>query len=227
VYFVDQPDAVLEATTNVPEIVISSNDLLGISVSSLNADATKIFNLTTISNNSTVQIPEYVVNSQGAIQFPIIGNITVVGLTVNQLKEKISKSLVDQKLLIDPVVTVRFLNFKVSVLGEVGRPTVIDVRNEKISLLEALGLAGDITIYGKKENVLIIREENKKKIIKRVDLNSKELFNSPYYYLRTNDVVYVEANKNRVATSTRTFQLLPVLLSGLSFAAIILDRVTR
>jgi polysaccharide export outer membrane protein len=101
------------------------------------------------------------------------------------------------------------------------------VRNEKISLLEALGLAGDITIYGKKENVLIIREENKKKIIKRVDLNSKELFNSPYYYLRTNDVVYVEANKNRVATSTRTFQLLPVLLSGLSFAAIILDRVTR
>jgi polysaccharide export outer membrane protein len=227
VYFVDQPDAVLEATTNVPEIVISSNDLLGISVSSLNADATKIFNLTTISNNSTVQIPEYVVNSQGAIQFPIIGNIPVVGLTVNQLKEKISKSLVDQKLLIDPVVTVRFLNFKVSVLGEVGRPTVIDVRNEKISLLEALGLAGDITIYGKKENVLIIREENKKKIIKRVDLNSKELFNSPYYYLRTNDVVYVEANKNRVATSTRTFQLLPVLLSGLSFAAIILDRVTR
>jgi polysaccharide export outer membrane protein len=127
--------------------------------------------------------------------------------------------------LVDPIVSVRFLNFKVTVLGEVQRPTVVDVPDEKISLLEALGLAGDITIYGKRDNVMVIREENNQKIIKRLNLNSSEIFNSPYYYLKANDIVYVEANKARIATSTRTTQLLPIFLTALSFIAIMLDRI--
>ena len=112
-------------------------------------------------------------------------------------------------------------------MGEVGKPTVINVPDERISLLEALGLAGDITVFGKKENVMVIREENGKKNLQRLNLNSSELFQSPYYYLKSNDIVYVEPNKARVASSTRSNQLLPILLSGLSFAAIIVDRLTR
>jgi polysaccharide biosynthesis/export protein len=226
-YFVDQPDAVLEATTAVPQVIINKNDLLGISVSSLNPNASAVFNTPTVSTSATQHQPEYIVNADGNIQFPLLGVIKAEGLTLEQLRAQLERSLTDKKLLVDPIVTVRHMNFKVTVLGEVSKPTVIDVRNEKISLLEALGLAGDITIYGKKENVLVIREENRKKVIKHLNLNSSELFNSPYYYLRSNDVVYVEANKNKIATSTRTFQLLPVLLSGLSVAAIIFDRVTR
>jgi polysaccharide biosynthesis/export protein len=226
-YFVDQPDAVLDATTAVPQVIINKNDLLGITVSSLNPNASAIFNTPVTSTSAAERVPEYIVNAEGNIQFPILGVIKAEGLTLDQLRGQIERSLTDKKLLVDPIVTVRHLNFKVTVLGEVGKPTVIDVRNEKISLLEALGLAGDVTIYGKKDNVLVIREENKKKIIKHLNLNSSELFTSPYYYLRSNDVVYVEANKNKIATSTRTFQLLPVLLSGLSLAAIVFDRITR
>jgi polysaccharide export outer membrane protein len=128
---------------------------------------------------------------------------------------------------VDPIVIVRHLNFRVSVLGEVSRPGIINVPSEKISLLEALGSAGDITVFGKKENVMILREENGVKKIKRIDLNSSELFDSPYYYLKSNDIVYVEANKAKVGSSTRSSQLLPIILSGLSFAAIILDRLVQ
>lgn len=227
VYFVDQPNAILETSSITPEIVIDKNDLLEISISSPNPNATAIFNLPNTSKGSNPQIPEYLVNSKGNIQLPVVGNINVLGLSEDEAREKIAKTLVDQKLLVNPVVTVRLLNFKVTVLGEVTKPTVVDVRNEKISLLEALGFAGDITIYGKKDNVLIIREQDKRKIFQRVDLNSNQLFNSPFYYLKPNDIVYVEANKNKVASSTRTYQLLPVLLSGLSFTAIILDRLFR
>jgi polysaccharide export outer membrane protein len=118
------------------------------------------------------------------------------------------------------------MNFRVTVLGEVRNPNVIPVPNEKISLLEAIGLAGDLTIYGKRENVLVIREENGQKIIKRINLNSNELLTSPYYYLKSDDVVYVEPNKSRVASS-RSSEWVPVVISALSFAAIIVDRVTR
>jgi polysaccharide export outer membrane protein len=227
VYFVDQPDASLETNITVPEVVINKNDLLGISVSSLNASASAMFNNPNSTNSALPPSPEYLVNKEGNIQFPMLGIIKAEGLSLEEFRSKIEKSLLDKKLLVDPIVNVRYLNFKVTVLGEVNKPTVIDVRNEKISLLEALGLAGDITIYGKKDNILVIREENRKKIIKRLNLNSSEVFASPYYYLKSNDIVYVEPNKSKVATSTRTYLLLPVLLSGLSFAAIILDRVTR
>jgi polysaccharide export outer membrane protein len=125
--------------------------------------------------------------------------------------------------LVDPIVNISFLNYRVTVLGEVGRPTVISVANEKISLLEALGLAGDLTIYARRDNVLLIREENNKKIIRRINLNTDEIFKSPYYYLKTNDVVYVEPNKSKVANTGRAQVLLPVLFSALSLVTIIVS----
>ncbi|MDB5010552.1 MAG: sugar transporter, partial [Mucilaginibacter sp.] len=174
-----------------------------------------------------LQSTGYLVNNEGIIQFPVLGDIKVAGLTTNQLRLEIIKQLTDKKLLVDPVVMVRQLNFKVSVLGEVGHPMVVNVPSEKISLLEALGMAGDITIYGRKDNVMVIREENGEKRIKRLDLNSKELFSSPYYYLRSNDIIYVEANQSKVTNSSQATQLLPIILSGLSFLAIIIEVIVR
>jgi polysaccharide export outer membrane protein len=129
--------------------------------------------------------------------------------------------------LVDPIVTVRHLNFKVTVLGEVGNPTMINVPSQKINILEALGLAGDITVYGKRNNVMVIREENGRKTFQRLNLNKSDIFNSPYYQLHSNDIVYVEPNKAKISGSSRITQLLPIILSGLSVSIFILDRIFR
>ncbi|RNL53031.1 polysaccharide biosynthesis/export family protein [Pedobacter jejuensis] len=234
VYFNNQQDEVLKASNLSSKNVIQPNDILSIAVTSLNPAATEIFNKPNNSYVSTssvtganLQSPGYLVSNEGNIQFPVLGTMKITGLTTNELREKITTELLNKKLLVDPIVIVRQLNFKVSVLGEVGRPSVVNVPSEKISLLEALGLAGDITIYGKKDNVMIIREEDGVKKIKRVNLNTSEIFTSDYYYLKSNDIVYVEANKAKVASSTRSSTLIPILLSALSFGAIIIDRIVK
>lgn len=234
VYFNDQQDAMLKSNNVPSKNTIHPNDLISIAVTSLNPTATELFNKPNNSfvassgvNGMNLQSPGYLVNEDGKIQFPVLGDMLVTGLTTNELRIKITNELANKKLLVDPIVIVRQLNFKVSILGEVARPSVVNVQNEKISLLEALGLAGDITIYGKKDNVMVIREEDGVKKIKRLNLNSSEIFTSDYYYLKSNDIVYVEANKAKVASSTRSSQLLPILLSALSFGAIIIDRVAR
>jgi len=233
-YFADQNDAVIRSKNIAPQTLLQPSDLLSINVSSLNPAATAIFNTPNVTNvtattatGSSLQAPGYLVNPDGMIQFPLIGDIKVTGKTTNQLRLELTQQLVDRKLLVDPVVVVRQLNFKVSVLGEVGHPTVISVPSEKISLLEALGLAGDITIYGRKDDVMIIREENDQKVIKRLDLNTKELFSSPYYYLKSNDIVYVEANKAKVNNSSQSTQTLPIILSALSFLAIMVGVLAK
>lgn len=233
-YFSNQRDGEITSTNVAPQTLIRANDILSITVSSLNPNATAIFNTPNnsvnsdnTSGNGNTQSPGYLVNIDGNIQFPVIGNVKVSGLTTNQLRNQLTKSLTDRKLLVDPIVTVRHLNFRINVLGEVARPGIVNVPSEKISLLEALGAAGDVTIYGRKDNIMILREENGVKIMKRLNLNSNELFNSPYYYLKSNDIVYVEANKAKIGGSTRSAQLLPIILSGLSFAAIIIDRLVK
>jgi polysaccharide export outer membrane protein len=235
VYFFDQKDATLESTTIIPENVIQKNDVLGISVSSLNPTASAIFNAPNNAasppaasfSGANQQSGGYLVDAQGNIQFPVLGNISAAGMTGNQLREWLVRSLTEKKLLVDPIVTVRFLNFKVTVLGEVNNPTVVNVSNEKITLLEALGLAGDLTIYGKRDNVMVIREVGSQKTIKRINLNTSELFNSPYYYLKSNDIVYVEPSKTKISSASRSGQVLPLVLNGLSFAVIVMDRLLR
>ena len=234
VYFNNQQDAVIKASNLSSKNTIQPNDILSIAVTSLNPAATEIFNKPNNSYVSTssltganLQSPGYLVSDEGNIQFPVLGTMKITGMTTNELREKITAELINKKLLVDPIVIIRQLNFKVSVLGEVGRPSVVNIPSEKISLLEALGLAGDITIYGKKDNVMIIREEDGVKKIKRINLNSSEIFTSDYYYLKSNDIVYVEANKAKVASSTKSATLIPILLSALSFGAIIIDRIAR
>jgi len=231
VYFSGQRTGSFE-TPAVPKLVIQNNDLLSISVSSLNPEASAVFNTPNnapANNNTstTTSATGYLVDGDGNIQFPFLGAIKASGLTKDELKDKLTKTLLDKKLLVDPIIAVRFLNFKVTVLGEVAHPTVVTVPSERISLLEAIGLAGDLTIYAQRDNVLVIRDEDGKKVTHRLNLNSTELFTSPYYYLKSNDVIYVEPNKAKVASTSRSNQWLPILFSALSLGVIVVDRLTR
>ncbi len=215
------------------ESFIQINDLLSITVTSANPAASAIFNApnestpttssaTSFGNTLTVG---YLVNLDGDILFPVLGRIHAQGLTKSQLRALLTKQLVETKQLVDPIVTIRQLNFRVSVLGEVAKPGVYSTPNEKISLLEALSFAGDITIYGKKNNVLLIREDDKgDKLIVRIDLTSSSLFTSPYYYLKSNDVIYVEPSQNR-EKKEKFAQITPIILSVVSLAIITVTAV--
>ena len=225
-YFNNLTDSTAFVNMPVPKSTIQPNDILSITVSSLNPEATQIFNTPNGQANGS-QPSGYLVNEDSTILFPILGPVKAGGLTKEQLKSRLTQSLVSRKLLVDPIVNVRMMNFRVTVLGEVNKPAVIPVPSEKISLLEAIGLAGDLTIYAKRNNVLVIREVDGQKLTNRVDLNSSSLFQSPYYYLQANDVVYVEPNKARVAGASRSQQWMPIVFSGLSFFAIVADRLFR
>ena len=224
---------------SVPESIIQKNDILNITVSSLNPEASIIFNppiANSMAANSVLPGQNtnapgtnlgYLVNTDGMIQFPILGNVKAEGLTKNQLRDKIAKDIASRQLLKDAIVTIRFLNFRVTVLGEVNRPNVISVPNEKITMLEAIGLAGDLTLYGKRDNVMLIRESETKRSITRINLNSSELFTSPFYYLQSGDIIYVEPNKAKIASTTQTRQNLPIIIGAAGLIATVVSIVVR
>jgi len=229
-YFNEVQDATILAKADEMQINIQKNDLLSININSANSLADVPFNVNNSARASNLtssgnrnETSGYLVDVDGNIEINQLGKIKAAGLTKKQLKEAITKILLDKQLLIDPIVTIRHMNFEVTVMGEVGKPSVISVPNEKISLIGALGSAGDITIYGQKGNVLLIRESDGKRLVKRLNLNSKDFLQSEYYYLQPNDIVYVEADKNKLANVNRTRLLLPTLLSAASFFLIALS----
>lgn len=204
-YLQDMPENYRQKVTQDYDIRIHPDDLLSIMVNSKDLELAQMFNLPMVSyqiNNSSSgyvggqnRILGYLVDKEGNIEFPQLGTIKVQGMTRSELKDHIKKQLIDKGLVNDPIITIQYLNYKVSVIGEVARPGTLDISSDRITLLEALSRAGDLTIYGKRDNVKVIREENGERIVATLDLRSDELFNSPYYYLRQNDIVYVEPNK--------------------------------
>lgn len=236
-----ESDTLAVARAYIPRI--QPGDILDIPIGSLNPMASSFFNPYSnvqvktdnstapspmsggsnapISSSSLVQssAPGYLVDANGNIEMPLVGLVRVAGLTTIAAKDTIKNRV--KLFLKEPTVNVRLLNYKISVLGEVQRPSVYVIPNETITLPEALGLAGDMTIFGKRENVLVIRDNNGKKEFGRVNLNSRDVFSSPYYYLHANDVVYVEPSKGRIAQTDKTYQILPIVLSALSFISII------
>ena len=164
--------------------------------------------------------PGYLVDPAGTIEYPLLGTIKVAGLTTAETKDLIKNKL--KLYLKEPSVYVRLLNYKISVMGEVLRPSVYVIPNETVTLPEALSMAGDLTIFGNRHNVLVIRDDNGKKEFGRIDLTTRELYSSPFYYLHANDVVYVEPGKGRIAQSDRAYQVFPLIVSVLSFITIIL-----
>ncbi|HVW99346.1 MAG TPA: polysaccharide biosynthesis/export family protein, partial [Candidatus Babeliaceae bacterium] len=139
------------------------------------------------------------VDKNGYVDIPLAGKIKVGGLTTSEARDAITK--VATTYFVNPVVNVRIINFKVTVIGEVMRPGQYTIQDEKASILDAIGMAGDLTIFAKRENVLLIRTVNNDKEFIRFDLNSSDLFKSPYFYLKQGDVIYVEPNKSKAATT--------------------------
>lgn len=202
---------------------IMPKDLLTITVSSTDPEAAIPFNLTvpTIQNvqnrNTTSQpvLQTYLVDNEGNVDFPVLGKLHLGGMTKSQAENYIVDKLKDSFKEM-PIVNVRLVNYKVSVLGEVNRPGTFTVANEKINVFEALALAGDMSVYGKRENVKLLREDNTgKKDIVTLDLNKSDIINSPYFYLQQNDVIYVEPNKAK-AKNSDIGQSTTLLLSGTS-----------
>ncbi len=206
VYFSDLPATTDYSTPikNYSPPKIQVDDILSISVSSLNPESNVLFNnvllpQTGSSNVIADKINEgYLVDESGSINFPVIGKIVLKGLTKEQATEKMTNLIKDH--VKNPIVNIRFVNFKVTVIGEVNQPSTFITATEKINILEALGLAGDMTAFGKRENVLVIREKDGQRTTTRVNLNNKDVLNSPFFYLQQNDIVYVEPdNKTKVA----------------------------
>ena len=198
--------------------VIMPNDNLFITVSAEKPEAVEVFNTAQLNRTNftpaTLDVFGYLVDHKGNINFPLVGEIHVAGLTKTDVVQLLQKEIA-KYITINAIVNIRFLNYKISVLGEVNRPGVYTVTDEKITIPQALALAGDLTIYGDRRNVQLIRiEKNEEKFI-FIDLTSPDIFFSPYYYLRQNDVLYVSPNKTKSASSTYN-QNLPLLVSLIS-----------
>ena len=180
------------------ESKIQPNDILSVLISSSSPELAVAYNMIQNSSQSSLG---YLVNLDGTITLPILGRFKVVDLSLTELELMLTKELINDDHLANPIVTARLLNAKFTVLGEVNRPGTYNFTEQNISLLQALGYAGDLTIYGKRKNVLIIREENNTKNYITLDLTSKDWFNSPYYYLKPNDVIYVNPNETKVKSA--------------------------
>ncbi|KEO72292.1 polysaccharide biosynthesis/export family protein [Anditalea andensis] len=171
-----------------------------------------------------VRVPGFIVDKNGEVEMPVVGTVRLEGLTTYEARQVIRKKAA--KFYVDPAVQVRFLNFTITVIGEVNRPSNYTVPNEKVNILDAIGMAGDLTIFGKRENVLLIREGKDGKEMVRFNLNDAEVFNSPYYFLRQNDIIYVEPSKARIASTDATrlsaLAIIATIISSSVLAASIL-----
>lgn len=226
---------------HVPDPKLKVGDLLIITVNSNTPEAAQPFNLTLVPNQSlnnydssnanissisnSGNLQNYLIDTNGEITFPIIGKIKVIGMTKNALSDFIKDKIHPFYIKEEPIISIRYANYKVSVLGEVNRPNVYNIQNEKINIFEAIALAGDLTIYGKRDNILLIREnDNEKRETLRIDLRDERLINSSYFYLQQNDVLYIQPNnpKSRASSlSTAETLSVSVISTLISLASLI------
>lgn len=224
------------------EVHIQPDDVIEIIVNSINPAATAIFNL----GNNTAVVPGvnssntnalvttdlrnngpggYLVNKEGIIDFPVLGKLQVNGFTISHLKDTITHLL--DPYLKNPIVNARLLNYKITVLGEVTRPASYTLQSERVSVVDAIGMAGDLTIYGQRDNVLLIREENGERKFIRLNLQSSVLFQSPYYYLKQNDVLYIEPNKAKVVASDAVTIRYLAIVTALSTVILVITNIVK
>lgn len=211
-YFQDlQPGESELLITEPVEIKIKPKDKLSILVNSQDPRLTNLFNLPILSqqigvDNNYAQsrgLSGYTVDKNGCIDFPVLGEIKVQDMTREDVGAYIKKELVTRDLIKEPVVTVEFMNLSISVMGEVNKPGRYNIDRDHLTVLDAISMAGDLTIFGKREKVLVLRQEQGKQRVYGVDLNSGEhIYTSPVYYLQQGDVVYVEPNDTRKQQST-------------------------
>ena len=228
VYFQDAGEFETLIENNTPITKFKVDDLVSIHVSSLNPEASAPFNLFRGASEGGFRAEQvdYLVDQEGMIEFPVIGKIKIEGLSPDELRILLSEKLSD--FLKDPIINIRIRNFTVTILGQVNAPGTYPLAaGEQISILEALGLAGDITLRGKRDNVLVIRDFNGTKVYHRIDLTSKNVMKSPVFYLSQNDVVYVEPNQQGIrdtSVGASTAITVSILTSILTSAVFILTR---
>lgn len=230
-YFQDRVNDSPEKIDKHAGIVIEPKDMLSIVISSRNPELAAMFNLPVVSyqagsemvsSGGQLRLMGYSVDNEGYIDFPILGKLDVAGKTRWELSDMIKTRLEKEGLLAEPIVTVEFMNFKVSVLGEVNSPGILNVEGDKFTVLDAISHARDLTIFGKRENVSVIREEDGKRTIYQINLCSVDMFKSPAYYLKQNDIVYVEpsAIKSRQSTvDDKSLRITSIMISSGSLLA--------
>lgn len=217
---------------NYSPLTVQKNDILGINITSLNPEASAIFNNNlTRTNGSNFDVSPinpvlgYLVDQKGNITLPLLGETNVAGMTTSEVQQKIlAKAL---SLLKEANVTVRILNFKVSVLGDVEHPGVFPVTNERLTVTEALALAGDLNITAKRSSLMLIREIDGQRTVIPIDLTSKDTYTSNNYYLKNNDVIYVQPGKTKYAQVSRGFQTGTLIVSALSVIAIVFSTLHK
>lgn len=231
IYFSDLPEIAVSTENIINDIEprIQPVDLLSITVSTLNPESNLLFNSGVLSNlgsttsgNVSMINEGYRVDKKGDINFPILGKVELAGLTLDEATDKMTKML--QLEAKDPIVNIKLLNFRITVVGEVSNPSTFPVSTERINIIEAIGLAGDLTVFGKRENILLIREIEGVRTIVRLDLNKKSLFSSPYFYLQQNDIVYVEPVRARAEQASLTRSNLSLTFSVISIITLIVTR---
>lgn len=215
IYFKNGPDTVF---TQLRKTLIQPNDRLSIQVYSktLNQEQATIFNIPATANTTALG---YQVNEDGNIEMPVLGTVAAAGLTKDELEQNLIKQLSEKDYVKDPSVLVQFLQFNVDVLGEVKNPGMQKFNGSKVSIIDAISAAGDLTDYGQRENVTVIREENNKKIYYKIDLRSKTIFQSPVYTLQPNDIVYVSPDEIKLKQLNRdpdTERKTNLLITGIS-----------
>ncbi|MDP2088208.1 MAG: polysaccharide biosynthesis/export family protein [Flavobacteriaceae bacterium] len=201
IYFQDVKEGTEQESRVSFETIFQPDDLLSITISAFDMEAARPFNLNSMAaNNSGSNNINYLINNEGYIDFPILGEIKLGGLkksdAIQVLKEKLSV------YVNNPIVQIEIVNFKITILGEVKSPGTFTIPNERLTIIEAIGLAGDLAISGKRNNILVIRDVNFEKSYIRVDLTKKDIFTSPTYYLKQNDVIYVEPTNTRIQSSS-------------------------
>ncbi|MBO9660810.1 MAG: polysaccharide export protein [Chitinophagaceae bacterium] len=235
-YFKDLSDtAALQTipTAKVPPLKLQVDDQVQVSISSPSPEATSFFNLMASSPSAAAGgvtqasqsfINLYTISQKGDISLPVLGDVSTAGLTLEELRQKIAERL--KPYLTNPIVSTRLTNFKVTVIGEVTRPFTVPVNGEKITVLEAIGASGDMTMFGSRKNVKVIRKlPDGNTEIARLDFNSSKIFQSPYYNLQQNDVVYIQPNKNKSFLANNTTFWASVALSIASITAVLITRL--
>lgn len=210
------------------ESKIIVGDVLGIVFKSLNPDENGLYNYGNVITPAGTATPMYTVQPDGTIKVMRLGNVKAEGLTRKQLALQLEKAM--EPYLKAPLVEVSYLNHKVTILGSVARPQVLNMSEETVTLLEALVMSGDLTEEARRNDIMVIRDSNDQKMIKHVNLQDHSIFNSPWYYLKSNDIVYVMADRTKDEAEERRRRLqttLSLVASGTSLLIILLDRITR
>ncbi len=227
-----QDTAVIDSVFTNP-LTIHPGDQLSISLSSLNSEADAIINQSnsgggasnSIVGNAGTNVIGYYVNENGSINMPRLGSIYVEGKTHEQLKDTLQKLL--DPYTKNPIVNVRLLNYQITVLGEVTRPGQIIITTPQSDILQVIGLAGDITPFGRRDNVLLVRKSGSTRIVKRLNLTDPNLFRNPYFQLQPGDFLFVEPNKAKKNQTSLTYQIWPLVTGSLSFLVVIFATFVR